>query len=144
MSRKKVVPFCSGRRYNEGRNRSVSNSCRYANGVSVRCGVRGSLARYIDRAGDQLRFLLGSHICYPPFAETRLWLRQSARWRKSVQTSLRKPRYRHLPCRSCLNFRTFEIFIFHLYTYYGSSRSLSYNISLFYIHIHIRKDRRFT
>lgn len=44
LSRKKVVPICSGRRYNEGRNRSVSDSCRYANGVSVGYGVRGSLA----------------------------------------------------------------------------------------------------
>lgn len=43
LSRKKVVPISPGRRYNEGRNRSVSDSCRYANGVSVGYGVRGSL-----------------------------------------------------------------------------------------------------
>ncbi len=42
-----------------------------------------------------LRFLLGPCIYYPPFAKTRLRLRQFARWRKLARTSFRKPRDRH-------------------------------------------------
>ena len=45
--------------------------------------------------GDTLRFLLVPCICYPPFAKTRRWLKQFARWRKSTRNSQRNPRYRH-------------------------------------------------
>lgn len=59
-------------------------------------------ARAPCRSFGTLRFLLGPRIYDPPFAKTRLRLRQFARWRKLAQTSLRKPRYRHpnwlLPC----------------------------------------------
>ena len=59
---------------------------------------------------DTLRFLLGLCIYYPPFAKTRLRLRQFARWRKLAQTSLRKPRYRHFVtvfcCSAVLHFST--------------------------------------
>ena len=70
---------------------------------SVRCQQKNSSC-------DTLRFLLGSCIYDPPFAKTRLRLRQFARWWKLARTSLRKPRYRHFVtvfcCTAVLRFST--------------------------------------
>ena len=52
------------------------------------------------RSCDWLRFLLGARIGYPPFAKTRLRLRQFAQWRKLARALATKASQRSL--RTCV------------------------------------------